>query len=347
MMRRMNVLSSASYLGIAKHVRESKSVFLVGAGISTSAGVPDFRSPAGVFERIRKEHNLTGEDLFTASVINGNPAYKGLYIEVICRMKEVLAGATPSPTHQVLEKIHRAYNTRIYTQNIDGLEERTGIGAGKHRRKIVYLHGNLNFLVCSKCHHRTAYTPEANRELSAAKRKACPACARREAEQREMGRRPTPKGTLLPDVVLYGGYNPGALEIAKKMGADKDLSLFVAMGTSIRVHGVKHMSRELSRSARANGGLSVYVGREEPPKRMVAHFDMWFQGDCDTFSVELLGVIKGRAILRDIRRLSMEDRGAAPASRLPSIMDVLASGVKRMSIEPPCEERARAGDKEL
>lgn len=364
-MKRMEIGTSASYLEVAKLIKEEKTVFVVGAGISTSSGIPDFRSKGGFFENIKRRYGLDGEDIFTAPIVNSSEEHKRTYVRVMGEMKSLLEHALPSKTHRFLGRLQKSASMRIYTQNIDGLEEKSGIGAGKHKRKIVYLHGSLNSLACDRCHHRTMYTRTENQRFLEEGQVPCPSCESKQRERQAAGKRPLKGGLLLPDVVLYGGYHPASHEIAATAQQDRDLSLLVVMGTSLRVYGVQTLVRELGRRAKERGGLRVYVGREKPAQGMQGSFDAWFCGECDDFSEELENVIKGGAILRDLRRYSLEQKRAGRGQKAPeqtplqkSLADMadrcgrsptnsglpseLLTGIRRISID--CPQRENRGD---
>jgi NAD+-dependent protein deacetylase SIR2 len=324
-MRKIEGRCRSSYYEVARLIKTRKSVFIVGAGISTASGIPDFRSPSGLFSHIKKKYNLTGEDLFTESVVRASEKHRRIYMEFVGKMKALLEEAGPTETHSLLAHLEKRYRTRIYTQNIDGLEEKAGMGK---RGRVVYLHGTMAMLACERCRHRAEYTLERNREIAEGRDVQCPACIKREEERAQMGKRLRGVGRLSPDIVLYGGYNSEETEIARKVKSDMDLSVLVAMGTSLRVYGVKQMVREMSRGVRTSGGLSIYVGRELPQKSMEKCFDLYFSGECDMFSKRLREVMSGAEILRDLRRVSLEDR-----REHPSQIDVIVDDVKRLSIE--------------
>mmetsp|Transcript_2878 Transcript_2878/g.3262 ORF Transcript_2878/g.3262 Transcript_2878/m.3262 type:complete len:536 (+) Transcript_2878:104-1711(+) len=123
-------------------------VVLVGAGISVSCGIPDFRSKGtGIYHNMdANELGLsTPEELFHLEVFQDDPrpfyrfAKEKLY---------PIAEIEPSASHHFLSMLEKQKMLlRVYTQNIDGLEEKCGISP----KKVVYAHGSLNTSTCLTC----------------------------------------------------------------------------------------------------------------------------------------------------------------------------------------------------
>ena len=119
---------------------------LVGAGISVSCGIPDFRSEkTGLYHTLDTDELglSSAEDLFDFETFKENPSsfYKfarHLYPGSVC----------PSLTHEFLAKLEQKNKLlRVYTQNIDGLE----VLAGVPEKKVIYAHGSLTFAKCLRC----------------------------------------------------------------------------------------------------------------------------------------------------------------------------------------------------
>ncbi|KAL6400229.1 Sir2 family protein [Ilyonectria robusta] len=109
---------------LAAQIRESKRfIVFTGAGISTSAGIPDFRGPEGVWTLRAQGRQPTGKAVNTLQAI-------------------------PTPTHMaLLELQNRGILTYLVSQNCDGLHRRSGILPGN----ISELHGNNNREYCKDC----------------------------------------------------------------------------------------------------------------------------------------------------------------------------------------------------
>jgi len=120
-------------------------VFITGAGISTSAGIPDFRSKGGLFEQTRKKYNLgSPEQFFQINNFYQHPEHfydfcKGFDISE-CR---------PTPTHLFMGYLTNVKKIvkRIFTQNVDGLE----LLAGIPKEKMTFAHGTITEAGCPGC----------------------------------------------------------------------------------------------------------------------------------------------------------------------------------------------------
>ncbi|KAH7913191.1 DHS-like NAD/FAD-binding domain-containing protein [Hygrophoropsis aurantiaca] len=115
-------------------LKARRLVVVCGAGISVQAGIPDFRSPSGLFQTLKrdnpKEALTSGKDLFDASVFNTEHA-TSLFCQMIARLSELSQSADPTPFHRVLRTLDdRGGLLRVYTQNIDAIESKSGLSFG-------------------------------------------------------------------------------------------------------------------------------------------------------------------------------------------------------------------------
>ena len=102
-----------------------------GAGISTECGIPDFRSPGGVWTKLRP---IEFDD-FLASPEMRDESWRRRFA-----MEEQFGGANPGRGHLALASLYQAGKVRaVVTQNIDNLHQASGIAAAD----IVELHGNI------------------------------------------------------------------------------------------------------------------------------------------------------------------------------------------------------------
>jgi NAD-dependent deacetylase len=193
----------AEYLAQARNV-----VALTGAGVSTESGIPDFRSPGGLWSRIDP-----GE--FSIDRFLQNPSrFWRLHLQLKASGEFDLASAKPNPGHYALSRMeHMGILKCIITQNVDNLHQRAG------SVEVVEFHGNLLRAACMKCR---ALEPIRDVEV------------RLESGQEETPRCKKCGGLLKPDAVFFGEAIPSkALMISQVQSQKCDVLLVV--GTSLQV----------------------------------------------------------------------------------------------------------------
>jgi NAD-dependent deacetylase len=113
-----------------------------GAGISTECGIPDFRSPGGIWTKMRP---IEFDD-FLASQEMRNESWRRRFA-----MEEHFGGAKPGRGHLALSSLYKAKKLRaVITQNIDNLHQDSGISAAD----VIELHGNTTYAACLDCSRR-------------------------------------------------------------------------------------------------------------------------------------------------------------------------------------------------
>ena len=200
-------------------------VVLTGAGISTESGIPDFRSPTGIWADV--------DPLDYASL----PAFRA-DPERVWRFYgpriELLTGAEPNAGHLALAELERLGFVRaIVTQNIDLLHERAG------SRDVVEVHGSIRSATCPRCR---ASHPLAE-VVALLDAHGVPRC-------RECGT------VLKPDVVFFGELLPEpAIERAYELV--REAALLLVVGSALEVHPVAELPLETLRV----GGVLAIVNR--------------------------------------------------------------------------------------
>ncbi|KAF8640228.1 hypothetical protein AX16_010125 [Volvariella volvacea WC 439] len=118
-----------------KAILKAKRIVVVcGAGISVQAGIPDFRSPEGLFQTLKKDNPKealsSGKDLFDAAVFNFEHT-TSLFYQMIAQLSELSKRAEPTSFHNLLRTLDdRGRLLRVYTQNIDAIESKCGLSFG-------------------------------------------------------------------------------------------------------------------------------------------------------------------------------------------------------------------------
>jgi NAD-dependent deacetylase len=119
-----------------------RGVAFTGAGISTESGIPDFRSPGGLWTKNRP----IPFDEFLASRDARNEAWRRKFA-----MEDKFRAAKPGRGHRALARlVARGKLSTVITQNIDNLHQLSGIP----QEKLIELHGNGSYAICLDCGKR-------------------------------------------------------------------------------------------------------------------------------------------------------------------------------------------------
>ena len=192
-----------------KEENYKKILFMVGAGISTSAGIPDFRSKTGLFKQLQDKYNLsTPEEFFLLSTFLKKPNYFYEFTKLFD-----LSKVNPTISHKFMNYlISKNIVKYVFTQNIDGLEKKAKIPD----EKLIFAHGNFYTGHCGKC-KRSIDIKMINKGIELGEVYYCPKC----------------KGPCKPNVVFYGENLPD--RFYDKLDDCKDIDLIIIMGTSLKV----------------------------------------------------------------------------------------------------------------
>ena len=235
---------------------------IAGAGISVSCGIPDFRSSKGLFKKkgLRQlfdaQHSFSSQKDFSDFLI----AMAQLYDDFVSRK--------PSTFHKKCAQSEKVL--RLYSQNIDFLEERAGI----HPEKVVYLHGKLDTVRCTRCFHKfemRLYVKEYRDGLTA----DCAMCKTRKRRRK--------LGYIRPDILLYNELDRFALDSSMRLSKDrKRTRVLVVIGTSCSIPGVRQIIRDFAKTRAV-----WYVNIERPPKS-VEKLVEWKEMTADAFAEKYL-----------------------------------------------------------
>jgi NAD-dependent deacetylase len=218
-----------------RHLREMVDdarvvVPFTGAGISTECGIPDFRSPGGIWTKMRPIEF----DGFLASQEMRDESWRRRFA-----MEEHFGKATPGRGHRALASLYKAGKVPgIITQNIDNLHQLSGFAA----KDVVELHGNTTYASCLDCGKRYELGwVKQSMAQSGGRSPECTVC----------------DGYIKTATVSFGQAMPeAAMRRAQELTGSCDL--FIAIGSSL----VVWPAAGFPLAAKRNGARIVIINRE-------------------------------------------------------------------------------------
>ena len=213
-------------------IKESKNIVIfTGAGISTESGIPDFRSPGGIWTKMKP---IMFQDFISS---------KSWQLESWKRKFEIdknINIAKPNIGHNVIAKLNNKNKiSYIITQNIDNLHQDSGVSS----KKIIELHGNGTYAKCLDCekHYTLDYIKNFLINNNYTDPPKCIEC----------------DGVIKSATISFGQPMPiKEMQIAEK--ASIDCELFIAIGSSLKVYP----AAGLPILAKNNGAKLVILNRE-------------------------------------------------------------------------------------
>ena len=201
-----------------------------GAGISTECGIPDFRSPGGLWINNRP----IPFDEFLASEDMRNESWRRRFA-----MDAQFSAALPGRGHLALASLYRGGKApAVITQNIDNLHQSSGISA----QHVIELHGNTSYALCLDCKKR--YELEWVRQQFSDTGERAPDCA-------DCG------GHIKTATISFGQAMPER-EMRRAEQLSLDCDFFLAVGSSL----VVWPAAGLPLLAKRNGARLAIINRE-------------------------------------------------------------------------------------
>ncbi|KAL7946103.1 chromatin regulatory protein sir2 [Trichoderma barbatum] len=276
-------------------------IVITGAGISTSLGIPDFRSQGtGLYSKLEHLGLNDPQEVFDIEVFKQDPT---IFYSVA---KDIIPSTERyTPTHKFLAMLHeRGKLLTNYSQNIDNLE----VKAGLPKEKLIQCHGSFGTASCVQCHYqiqgekifpdiRAGKIPKCTRCLSSLKTSGAPKRKRSAGAEKKRRRwadndssdenseYDVPSaGVMKPDITFFGEALPD--EFSRRLTEnDRDkVDLVIVIGTSLKVTPVSEIVSFLPPHI-----PQIYVSRQA-----VTHinFDIDLLGDCDVVVAELCQQLK-------------------------------------------------------
>ena len=221
---------------LAQWLLESRcSIAFTGAGISTESGIPDFRSPGGIWS--------TSQPVLYDDFVASEEARIEYWRQKSLAHRE-FSGAQPNGGHEVLARWEeQGLLAGLITQNIDGLHQVAG------SREVQEIHGTARQVTCLDCGWRDDAAPWVDQYLACRRAPRCPEC----------------DGPLKHATISFGqSLSPDVLEKCSEWA--RESQLFLVMGSSL----VVHPAAGIPQLAQRNGARLVIINGTATPCDNVA-----------------------------------------------------------------------------
>ena len=212
-------------------------VVFTGAGISTESGIPDFRSPGGVWSRMKP---ITFEE-FVGSEDKRREAWTRTFSGVAGWV-----GARPNAGHHGVARLLVSNKASVViTQNVDNLHQASGAPIDR----LIELHGNASYATCLDCGLRHELEVLKQSFLGSGEIPVCRDC-----------------GGLVKTATISFGQTLPAAALQRAEAETRACDLFLVLGSSLQVYP----AAGLPLAARRAGALLVIVNREPTPQDHLA-----------------------------------------------------------------------------
>lgn len=238
-----------------------RPVVFTGAGVSTESGIPDFRSPGGIWNRFKP-------DEFTYQNFIGSLEGRRRYWQLGREIYPVVRSAEPTRAHYAIAELDRIGRLDCcITQNIDNLHQKAGL----RPERVIELHGNATRARCLGC--GSPYTRDRVQEWLEAgvEIPSCPACG----------------GIIKPHTILFGEAMPGHETLEAERRAQNS-DLFMVVGSSLVVYPAAMIPLHAKRA----GAALVIVNLSQTPQDSYA--DVVIRGKAGAVMDQILERVKIR-----------------------------------------------------
>ncbi|KAJ4158678.1 uncharacterized protein LMH87_009194 [Akanthomyces muscarius] len=336
--------------------RSSNIILITGAGISTSLGIPDFRSKGtGLYSKLAHLGLSDPQEVFDIDVFKDDPS---IFYSVA---KDIIpATERYTPTHKFIAMLHqRGKLLTNYSQNIDNLE----VKAGVPKDKLIQCHGSFGTASCVQCGYqipgerifpdvRAGIIPKCPRcaQQAAASSRASSSAKRRRTADKKRRRWSAADddssdddhssaydvpgtGVMKPDITFFGEALPD--EFSRRLTEnDRDkVDLVIVIGTSLKVTPVSEIVSWLPSHI-----PQLYVSRQP-----VTHinFDIDLLGDCDVVVAELcrrLGWPMDHEMVPPDQRIDVATETGSPSQHTFRVRDPAMAGEDKKETEDVDDE---------
>jgi NAD-dependent deacetylase len=207
-----------------------RAVIFTGAGISTESGIPDFRSPGGIWTKMMPVYY----DEYVRSAEARRESWRRRF-----EMEGTWATVKPNAGHEaVAELVRRGKVSHVITQNIDNLHQDSGVPDDQ----VIELHGNTRYAKCLDCGERMEIVDIRKIFEEKGEPPDCPKC----------------NGIVKTATISFGQAMPEG-EMARAQAATLASDLFLVLGSSL----VVYPAAAFPLVAKRNGAKLAIVNREE------------------------------------------------------------------------------------
>ena len=206
-----------------------RAVVFTGAGISTESGIPDFRSPGGLWTKYQP---IDFSDFLASEEMRAESWRRKFATE------RTINEAFPNAGHKAIAKLVREKKvSSVITQNVDGLHQTSGVPD----EQVIELHGNTTYASCLDCKTRYDLAPIREAFMAYATLPTCTKC----------------KGVVKTATISFGQSMPPE-EMRRAQSETKACDLFIAIGSSL----VVYPAAGFPVYAKESGAALVIVNRE-------------------------------------------------------------------------------------
>ncbi len=224
------IIKGAEMIGSAR-----KILVFTGAGLSTESGIPDFRSPGGIWEK------YDPSDFYYQKLISDETA-REKYWQMSTEFYDTIRNALPNKAHLAIKTLEdQGKLLAVVTQNIDNLHHK----AGNSPDRIIELHGTVISVSCLSCKKKYERDDIEVRLKSGVRVPYCDDCG----------------GILKPDTISFGQAMPQE-EMERSMRYAGQCDLCIVLGSSLAVYPAASVPIHAFRS----GAQLIIINRDPTPQ---------------------------------------------------------------------------------
>ncbi|WP_034630465.1 SIR2 family NAD-dependent protein deacylase [Desulfotruncus alcoholivorax] len=192
-----------------KLLASQRTVVLTGAGVSTESGIPDFRSPGGLWSKVDPLYAFSAETFVKRPEV---------FYQLGLPHLASITSAKPNRAHEVLAALEKTgLVSCVVTQNVDGLHQQAGSS------RVLEVHGHLRTATCMECGSKISWDFLLEKVFAGQIPPRCTDC----------------RGIFKPDCVFFGDSMPQDFDEAIKESSASEL--LVVVGSSLEVAPVNYL----------------------------------------------------------------------------------------------------------